>query len=415
MKKFLLTLAFTIISSVLLFAGTYTPQTVPNVHIQNRNRFISDPDDFISDDIQSNVDLQLRALMDSTSVETAFVVIESAGDIDIETFSQQLFSEWGIGKADKDNGVLVIIIMDQRKARIHTGYGVEGVLPDISAKNIIDQDIVPYMKSGDINNAIAATANRLFAIFTDPTAAHELKSMQPNDSRKDSDNSNNLETLFLIIVLIAFAAGLIIFLQTIFSISKKTNYQKIEILRKSQWKLAIMACLSMFLGIIFFLIVYFLTRYYRNKPIKCDFCGSKMNKLSEEEDNKYLSEAQNIEEEIKSVDYDVWLCPQCNATEIFPFESKISSFDKCPKCHTKASTLLYDKVQRHPTTIRVGLGIKVYGCKFCGNRHEVTYEIPKVVPVVIVGGGSGSGSGGGFSGGSFGGGMSGGGGASGGW
>ena len=413
MKKLIFTFAFTIISYFVCVAGSYTPQTVPNVHLQNRNLFVSDPDGFISDDVQANVDLQLRALMDSTTLEPAFVVIESAGDIDIETFSQQLFSEWGIGKADKDNGVLVIIIMDQRKARIHTGYGVEGILPDISAKNIIDHDIVPHMKTGDINSAIVATANRLYNIFTDPTAADELKSMQPNDAQT---SANDAEALFFIVVLIAFVVGLMIFIKTLFSISKKTNYQKIEILRKSQWKLAVMAFLSLFSGIIFFIIIYFLTRYYRNKPIKCDFCGNKMKKLSEEEDNKYLSEAQNIEEEINSVDYDVWLCPQCNATEIFPFESKVSSFDKCPICHTKASTLLYDKIQRQPTTATIGLGIKVYGCKFCGNRHEVPYEIPKIAPMVIVGGGTGgSGGGGGFSGGSFGGGMSGGGGASGGW
>ncbi len=412
MKKWLFILTIFVSNVILSFGATYTVETVPNVHIQNKNHFISDPDDYVSAEVQTKADNMMRALMDSTSVEPAFVVIESAGNVDIETFSQELFSEWGIGKADRDNGVLVIIIMDQRKARIHTGYGVEGVLPDISAKNIINMDIVPYMKKGDIDGAVEATTNRLYQVFTNPDVANEVKSNQPNDAKQSS--AHEIETILLIIVVIAFAAGFIFFCRTLFSLPKKTNYQKVELLRKNQWKLALFAFLSLFTGAIFYIIAYVLTKYYRNKPVKCDFCGSKMRKLSEEEDNSYLTESQNIEEEINSVDYDVWLCPKCNATEIFPFESKISSFDKCPICHTKASTLLYEKIQRQPTVSTVGIGVKVYGCKFCGNRHEVRYEIPKIAPVVVVGGGSGN-SGGGFSGGSFGGGMSGGGGASGGW
>lgn len=415
MKKIYLFILISILSVAATFAATYTPQNVPNVHIKDARQFVSDPDNYVDDAIQSQIDSRLRQLMDSTTVEPAFIVIESAGNMDIETFAQDLFSHWAIGKADKDNGVLVLIIMDQRKARIHTGYGVEGVLPDITAKNIITADIVPNMKNGDIDNALAATADRLYSIFTNPEAAAEVKSMQSNDANAESNSSKDIETFFLIIVFIAFLAALALFVSAIFSIRKKTNYQKIEILRKSQWKLAILAFLSLFSGVIFFLVIFFLIKYYRNKPIKCDYCGTKMNKLSEEDDNKYLSEAQNIEEEINSVDYDVWLCPKCGTTEIFPFESKISSFDKCPRCHTKASTLLYDKVRRQPTVSTVGLGVKVYGCRYCGHRHETAYEIPKVVPVVVGGIGGRGGDEGGFSGGSFGGGMSGGGGASGGW
>lgn len=396
-------------------AAVYTPQTIPNVHLKNANAFISDPDNYIDDGVEKRANLKLRQLMDSTTVEPAFVVIESADNVDIETFSQELFSHWGIGKADKDNGVLLLIIMDQRKARIHTGYGVEGVLPDIVAKRIIDTDIVPYMKKDNINNAISATANRLYEIFTDPDAAAEIKSAQKNDANAKSNNSKEIETLFLIVVIIAFICCIIIFITSLFSLRNKTNYQKVELLRKNQWKLGILSFLSLFSGAIFFAITFFLIKYFRNRPIKCDYCGSKMSKLSEEEDNNYLSAAQNIEEEIKSVDYDVWLCPKCGTTEIFPFESKVSSFDKCPNCHTKASTLLYEKVRRQPTVGTVGLGVKVYACRYCGHRHETTYEIPKAAPVVVGGVGGRGGGGGGFSGGSFGGGMSGGGGASGGW
>ena len=185
-------------------------------------------------------------------------------------------------------------------------------------------------------------------------------------------------------------------------------------MRHNLWVLAITSILSAFLGIVFLVVSIVLSKYFRNKPIKCANCNSKMTKLSEDEDNQYLTPSQDREEQLKSVDYDVWLCPKCGETEIFPFKSKTTSYQKCPYCNTYASTHILDRIIKKPTISIVGIGVHIYECQYCHNRHEIKYEIPKVTPVVPISGGSG-GSGGGFSGGSFGGGMSGGGGASGGW
>lgn len=408
-------LIFIIIASLTsMSASTYNIEDVPNVHLQDRNRFVSDPDGLLTAEARNIVDKNFRALMDSTSAEAVVVLLQSIGDQDIVDFTQRLFDSWKVGKSDKDNGLLLLFVMDQRKVRIHTGYGMEGIIPDITAKQIIDRDIVPHMRNGDIDGAIVAASDRIMRICTNPEAKEEILSSQANDRPARSDNSGNLRTIFLLVVLISFAVTIVLFINTLMRGRGKTNYQKAEIIRNSLWMIAITSLLSLLSGAIFFLIALYLSKRYRNRPIKCDVCNTKMKKLSEDEDNQYLTPAQDREEQLKSVDYDVWLCPKCGETEVFPFKSKTSTFNECPYCHTYASTHIYDRIHHKPTVNMVGQGMHVYECKYCRKHHEVPYEIPKVVPVVpIIGGGGGNG--GGFSGGSFGGGMSGGGGASGGW
>ena len=412
MKQFILIL-LSILSIVCVKASTYTLDNIPNVHLSNKNQFVSDPDGYLSNNAKNLANQYLRALMDSTSAEATIVLVESVGDTDIDTFAQQLFDKWKIGKSDKDNGLLLIFVMDQRKARIHTGYGLEGIIPDITAKNIIDNDIIPNMKNGDIDNAIVNASKHIFQICTNPDNKDEIWSEQKNDNIT-LNSSSELNTIMIMIVLLSFIFSLTIFFNNIYKLKGKTNYQKSEIMRHNLWVLAITSILSAFLGIVFLIVSIVLSKYFRNKPIKCANCNSKMTKLSEDEDNQYLTPSQDREEQLKSVDYDVWLCPKCGETEIFPFKSKTTSYQKCPYCNTYASTHILDRIIKKPTISIVGIGVHIYECQYCQNRHEIKYEIPKVTPVVPISGGSG-GSGGGFSGGSFGGGMSGGGGASGGW
>lgn len=398
-------------------AATYKIEDVPNVHLANKNHFVSDPDNLISQEAENNANSKLRNLMDSTSAEVAVVLLSSIGDADIFDFTQSLFRKWGLGKEDKDNGLMIMFVIDQRKVRIHTGYGVEGVLPDISARNIIEYDIIPHWKSGNLDKAVESAVDRVYNIFTDPVAAEELKSMQPNDAKAKSDDSG-IYQVFILMIILSFGLSIFLFFRQLYKIRNKTNYQKTEEMQKCQWIMLGLAFLSAGAALIFFGLSLMLAKYYRNKPIKCDCCGSKMNKLNEEEDNNYLSDEQNLEEQLNSVDYDVWLCPRCGTKEIFSFVSRTTSYKKCPLCYTQAMSLLYDRIELQPTPTREGRGVRVYECRYCGNHHEDRYVIEKTAPPVVFiggGGGKGFGGGGGFSGGSFGGGSSGGGGATGGW
>ncbi len=89
---------------------------------------------------------KLVAYDDSTSTQIAIVIERSLEGDDIFDYSFRLAEKWGIGRAGKDNGILIYIALQDRKLYIQTGYGAEGFLPDAMAKRIIDQVIVPNFR-----------------------------------------------------------------------------------------------------------------------------------------------------------------------------------------------------------------------------------------------------------------------------
>jgi uncharacterized protein len=92
---------------------------------------------------------KLVAFDDSTSTQIVVAILKSVGDYDINEYALGLGRKWGVGNAGKNNGIVILVALGDRKISIQTGYGLEGVLPDIYAKRIIENDIKPYFKSGD--------------------------------------------------------------------------------------------------------------------------------------------------------------------------------------------------------------------------------------------------------------------------
>lgn len=392
----------------------YTPADVPNVQKQDRNRFVSDPASFMSGEARAYADAKLRALCDSTTAEVAVVLLPSIGDADIFDFAQELASDWGIGKDDKDNGLLVLFDMGGKQVRMHVGQGLEGILTDVACKRIINEVIIPPLKTGDVDDAVVDMADKVSLVLTDPQAAEEIRS--------DKADASPLKSLnlwyFLLIPLIATFWIYGDLIKVLLSLHGKPDFEKAQELHKKRSPvMAVVLCiLTLGLGIPAILIRLAFAKHYRNKPRKCDCCGTMMTKLSEEEDNKYLTAGQDMEEKLDSVDYDVWLCPNCGTTEIFSFQNLNTHYTKCPNCGTHALHLLYDRVERPATATRKGVGVKVFECKSCGKRYDRRYEIPvAAVAPVIIGGMGGRGGGGGNFGGGFGDGSFGGGGSTGSW
>ena len=111
--------------------------------------------------------LQLITNVESeTTCEIAVAVIDKLNGISIEEYAVGLFNKWGVGKKDKDNGVLLLVAMDDRELRIEVGYGLEGVITDLEAKEIIDDVILPRFKennySSGIYNGVVEITNKIY-------------------------------------------------------------------------------------------------------------------------------------------------------------------------------------------------------------------------------------------------------------
>lgn len=91
----------------------------------------------------------LREIRASTSAEVAVVTLPSLEGGEINDFANRLFQKWGIGKKKTDNGVLILVAVEDRKARIEVGYGLEGVLPDARTGRILDEVMLPCFRQGN--------------------------------------------------------------------------------------------------------------------------------------------------------------------------------------------------------------------------------------------------------------------------
>lgn len=404
---------------VALVASAYTVEQVPNVHVANRTRYVSNPDGILSIEAQAQADTIISRIWRDTSAEVVAVVVNEIEGADINTFATELFTHWGIGKKDNDNGLLVLMVKGERKAVLRTGYGMEGVMPDAIASRIIRNDMAPHFKNEDYDAGTLAALTTISTIITDPAAAQELMSQYENDAIEAFDFDGEELFNFYIKISCFLLLGLLMFYFAVLAMNKgKTAPERYDSLHT--FKMVALAATVFGLGIpvLAFLLAWWSERRVRNKRRCCPNCKTKMSKLSEDEDNRYLTAAQDMEERLDSVDYDVWLCSKCGETDVLPFVNKTNAYSVCPNCGARTCSMIANRIVVNATVTREGKGVKVYSCRNCHKATETTYKIPKVEPPiapVVVGGIGGRGGGGGFSGGGFGGGMTGGGGASGGW
>jgi uncharacterized protein len=419
MKKIYVFLIVTILAACTTFAKSYTVDEVPNVQLSDSTRLVSNPDNILSSSAESQINTILLDIRRQTSCEVAMVVIDDmAGDTDIDNFATDLFTKWGIGKKDKSNGVLIVVAKDAHKYVIRTGYGAEGVLPDVICGRIGRRILEPAFREDDYDGGLIKAAKNINEIMTDPDVRDELMS----ELSDDDDDFSWSDFLLMYFLMTAIMTGILAVWALIeWSENKdKDRHEKYRKLCKFQRISGYAAWFLLGMPLLVYLPMRYLLNRWRNGHHACPNCGSAMQKLDEETDNLYLTPAQDCEEKINSVDYDVWLCPKCGETDIYPYVNKEASFTKCNSCGARTCRLAADRIIVKPTTSHEGYGERQYICMNCGKVIKQSYKIPREQdPSVIIlpGGGRGGfgGGGGGFSGGSFGGGMTGGGGASGGW
>ena len=109
---------------------------------------------------------KLISYSDSTSTQIVVAIIESTEGENINFLGAQWGQEWGIGQADKDNGVLVLLARGDRRIAINTGYGIESTLTDGLSRRIIENVIIPEFKSGDYYAGLDKGADAIFQVLT---------------------------------------------------------------------------------------------------------------------------------------------------------------------------------------------------------------------------------------------------------
>ena len=154
MRRLLTFIAALFALSAPVFAGKYTVKEIPNVQVANAAAYTSNPDNILSTDAVAAINRACDSLHTAGKAQIAVVVVEDIATGDVFSFAHTLFSEWGVGDKEADNGLGILLVTEKREIRFVTGYGLEGILPDAICKRIQQQYMVEHLAKGDYSRGM---------------------------------------------------------------------------------------------------------------------------------------------------------------------------------------------------------------------------------------------------------------------
>ena len=286
------------------------------------NQWVSDMAAVVDDATEQRLNALINELERETTAEIAVVTIHRTDGRTPKEFATDLFNQWGIGKKAKDNGMLILLVVDTRRIEIETGYGLEGVLPDSRVGAILDTQVIPHFKRGDFGGGLLAGVEAMARVI----------------SRAASEETALPETPVTSMPSIALLVGL---------------------------------------GLLALVGIGYAVR--RSRIRYCPQCHKQMRQLTEDQDDAYLSVAQRLEEELGSRDYHVWRCDDCQTCRIERASRWTRAYEECPKCgHATLQRRTY--LLREPTYERDGTEVIERLCRLssCNYRDTVQHRIPRL-------------------------------------
>jgi uncharacterized protein len=161
------------------------------------NTLVNDYSGVLSAEQKQALESKLVAFDDSSSTQIAIAILKSVGDYDINEYAINLGRKWGVGQSGKNNGIMIVVAVGDRKISIQTGYGVEGALPDVYAKRIIDNDIKPEFRAGNYYAGLDAATTSIIKY-----TKGEYKNDKPRVANRKSGGGGSIIIVIIIVIVI---------------------------------------------------------------------------------------------------------------------------------------------------------------------------------------------------------------------
>jgi len=165
----------------------------------------------IPDEIQARLNVYLKELEQKTTAQVLVLTVQSLDGQSIEEFSFNTKEKWKLGQKDKDNGVLIVVAVKDRKYRLEIGYGLESVLPDSMVGTIGREYLVPYFRKGDYGSGIYTAT----VVVANTIASHEgvqIAGIPGVRGTRNDHTSSPLGTFQTIVVIGLAVIALILFI-----------------------------------------------------------------------------------------------------------------------------------------------------------------------------------------------------------
>ena len=185
--------------------------------------WVNDYVNILTDSQETQINSKISNFEKQTDIEISFALVDTLNGKDIESFSNELFKIWGVGKANRNNGLLVVIAPNERKWRIETGYGLESYLSDGQAYSFGNSNFKPNFKQGNyykgIDDFLTQVTSHLGTSSWEDRVAYTQRVEQ---ERKEAWSNFWWTTLYVVLSIIC----LIIFVVFFIRFKKKVEEQK---------------------------------------------------------------------------------------------------------------------------------------------------------------------------------------------
>lgn len=181
------------VASLLLVFSVIHAQQIPAR--PSPPKLVNDFADVLSSEEEQQLERKLVAYDDSTSNQVAIVTIKTLDGYPIEEYALAILRQWQVGNKQTNNGVVILAVIDDRQVRIETGYGLEGAIPDITASQIIRNDMAPSFRNNSYYEGFNKAVESIIL-----AAAGEYKA--PEGYNKKTGKRPGLPAIIIIIIII---------------------------------------------------------------------------------------------------------------------------------------------------------------------------------------------------------------------
>lgn len=194
-KKLFIALCAAVISTAVSFARSVPSLIGPVVDAAN----------LLSAGQKEALDAELRSIYENDGPQIAVLTIKSLEGEDLEDFSMKVCENWKLGSADREDGVLLLVSLDEKKIRIEVGYGLEGILTDTKCGLIIRNIMAPEFQAGRYGDGIVKAVRTIenLAGYA-PEGAEDFDLEIPE---KDSDKLTTKQKIIMFLIILFFISG----------------------------------------------------------------------------------------------------------------------------------------------------------------------------------------------------------------
>ncbi len=185
--------------------ATATPAPAVSVDKIILNSPVVDEANLLSASEKQQLSDKLKSIYQQGLAQAGLVIVPSTNGTDIFDYSMQLAEKWQLGNKDTDNGLLIVVAVNDHKMYILTGYGLEGTLPDGAVGRIIRNDITPYFKQDDYAQGLMVGINRLEERLTaDPATLLQADKLAEEREKATEDDDLSGSPIFFFILCVLF-------------------------------------------------------------------------------------------------------------------------------------------------------------------------------------------------------------------